>query len=127
MGESQPTPSRCFLRAASLRPDFVDAHVALGNLQEDLGEFGRAVASYDRALRLKPQLAMAQFNRSLALLRQGNLADGWDAYESRWRLQRQTPPLRGTGVGRLAPPEKTILVYSEQGVGDEILFASCFP
>ncbi|HUE15257.1 MAG TPA: tetratricopeptide repeat protein, partial [Planctomycetaceae bacterium] len=116
----------CLLRAASLRPDFVDAHVALGNLQEDLGDFRRAVASYDRALRLKPQLAMAQFNRSLALLRQGNLAAGWDAYESRWRYNGKPRVFAQPEWDGSLQPERTILVYSEQGVGDEILFASCF-
>jgi tetratricopeptide (TPR) repeat protein len=116
----------CFLRAASLRPDFTDAHVALGNLQEDLGDFRRAVASYDRALTLKPQLTAARFNRSLALLRQGDLAAGWNAYESRWRNNGKPRVFAEPEWDGSLQPEKTILVYSEQGVGDEIMFASCF-
>ncbi|HEX4070186.1 MAG TPA: tetratricopeptide repeat protein [Planctomycetaceae bacterium] len=116
----------CFLRALALRPDFTDAHVALGNLREDVGDFGRAVASYDRVLRLQPQLTAAQFNRSLALLRQGRLAEGWDAYESRWRHNGKPRLFAESEWDGSLAKDKTILVYSEQGVGDEILFASCF-
>ena len=116
----------CFLRALALRPDFTDAHVALGNLREDVGDFGRAVASYDRALRLEPQLSAAQFNRSLAWLRQGLLAEGWDAYESRWRHNGKPRLFAEPEWDGSVAKDKTILVYSEQGVGDEILFASCF-
>ncbi|HEV7998229.1 MAG TPA: tetratricopeptide repeat protein, partial [Planctomycetaceae bacterium] len=116
----------CLLRAASLRPEMSEAHVALGNLQEDLGDFRRAVASYDRALQLKPQLTAARFNRSLALLRQGELAAGWEAYESRWRHNGKPRVFAKPEWDGSLRPEQTILVYSEQGLGDEIMFASCF-
>lgn len=117
----------CFLRAISLRPEFTEAHVALANLYEDIHDFRRALAGYDRALRVAPDFTAARFNRALALLRKGDLAAGWDAYESRWRHNNK-PRLFAQPVwdGSLAR-DKTILVYSEQGIGDEIMFASCFP
>ena len=125
-GESAAALSS-FLRALSLRPDFIEAHVALANLYEDLHDFRRARAAYDRALQVAPEFTAARFNRALGLLRQGELAAGWDAYESRWRHNNK-PRVFSQPVwdGSLAR-DKTILVYSEQGIGDEIMFASCFP
>jgi tetratricopeptide (TPR) repeat protein len=115
-----------FLQAVSLRPDFIEAHVALANLYEDIHDFGRAQAGYDRALCVAPDFTAARFNRALALLRQGDLAAGWDAYESRWRHNNKprvfSQPVWDGSLSR----DRTVLVYSEQGIGDEIMFASCW-
>jgi tetratricopeptide (TPR) repeat protein len=117
----------CLLRAVSLRPDFIEAHVALANLYEDIHDFARAQAGYDRALRVAPDFTAARFNRALALLRQGELAAGWDAYESRWRHNNKprvfSQPIWDGSLAR----DKTVLIYSEQGIGDEVMFASCIP
>src|SRR2546423_1312811 len=65
---------------------------------------------------------------ALRLLGGGVCARGWDGYE--WRLNRPHaaierpfpfPRWRGEPLGG-----RTLLVYTEQGVGDEIMFASCF-
>ena len=124
-GESAAALSS-FLRALSLRPDFIEAHVALANLYEDLHDFRRARAAYDRALEVAPEFTAARFNRALGLLRQGNSPPA-GAYESR-RRHNNKPRVFSQPVwdGSLAR-DKTILVYSEQGIGDEIMFASCFP
>jgi hypothetical protein len=58
----------------------------------------------------------------------GEFADGWRAYElrllSEGRIPRKFPCPRWRGE----PLEgKTILVHAEQGLGDEIMFASCVP
>jgi tetratricopeptide (TPR) repeat protein len=116
----------CFMRTVSLRPDFFDAHVNLANAYEDLGHFPQAEAAFARALRLKPDSPIVQFNRALALLRQGDLERGWREYEWRWRYNGKPRIFSEPQWDGTHDPNRTVLVYSEQGVGDEVMFASCF-
>jgi tetratricopeptide (TPR) repeat protein len=116
----------CFLKAACLRPDFVDAHVNLANTYEDLACFPHAQAGFERALRLKRDAPLVQFNRALALLRQGDLERGWRDYEWRWRHNAKPRIFSEAEWDLNADATRTVLVYSEQGIGDEVMFASCF-
>ncbi|MBT5266505.1 MAG: hypothetical protein HOL85_16840 [Rhodospirillaceae bacterium] len=66
-------------------------------------------------------------NRAIFLLINGNLAAGWQ--EFRWRhgkpevaLERLGLPVEWTGA---ALEQGTLLVWQEQGIGDEVLFVSC--
>jgi len=94
----------------------------------ELGRLSEARADYDAALALKPGDALARFHKGIALLLQGEYAPGWTEYESRLvsedfpRRPRHYPRWHGgRGAGR------TILLYGEQGLGDEIMFSSCVP
>jgi tetratricopeptide (TPR) repeat protein len=116
----------CFLRAACLRPDFFDAHVNLANAYEDLALFPEALAAFDRTLRIKRDAPPIRFNRALALLRQGDLARGWQEYEWRWRHNGKPRIFSEPEWDAATDPTRTVLVYSEQGIGDEVMFASCF-
>jgi Flp pilus assembly protein TadD len=68
-------------------------------------------------------------NRALALLTLGDFERGWPDYEMRKRVHsnyesRPMPYPEWTGQ----PMDgKTILVRAEQGLGDQIMFASCVP
>lgn len=116
----------CFLRATCLRPDFFDAHLNVANTHEDLGRFPQAEAAFARALRIKPESPVARFNRDLALLRQGDFERGWREYEWRWRHNGKPRIFSEPEWAGAHDPNRTVLVYSEQGVGDEVMFASCF-
>lgn len=95
---------------------------------QDLGRLKEAIASYEASLRLDPGNHIAGFHRGLAHLLQGEYARGWEDYElrllSRDRPQRSFPAPRWDGG---IAPGATLLVYAEQGIGDEIMFASCLP
>jgi tetratricopeptide (TPR) repeat protein len=118
--------AECFLRAACLCPNSVDTHLNLANAHEDLARFQQAQLCYDRALKLKPDHPPARFNRALATLRQGNLERGWREYESRWQHNGKPRIFSEPEWDGRPDPTSTILVYSEQGIGDEVMFASCF-
>lgn len=115
----------CFLKAACLRPEFPDAHANLANTYEDLGSFPQAQAAFECALRLNPDAPLVHFNRALALLRQGDLERGWREYEWRWRHNGK-PRIFSEPEWDAADSNQTLLIYSEQGIGDEVMFASCF-
>jgi len=99
----------------------------LGMLLHRAGQLDAAVAAYDQALAFEPHGA-ARLNRSLALLSVGRWGEGWEDYAARWRdptlLERLRIAMdceRWNG-GDLAG--KCLLVLGEQGLGDEIMFAS---
>ena len=114
-------------QAVQVGPAEPEACFELGNLCRAGGNPEQAEAAYRQALELKPAFREARFNRSLALLSLGRLAEGWDEYE--WRFGTQIPPVadccplwNAESLG-----SRTILVQQEQGIGDEIMFASCLP
>lgn len=72
----------------------------------------------------------AVWNKSLLELAIGNLATGWDGYEFRWfnttdRGNRKFRQPLWDGKRDIAG--KRLLVWREQGIGDEIMFGSCLP
>jgi tetratricopeptide (TPR) repeat protein len=112
-----------FQQALRLDSRYAEAHSNLGSAYKEQGRLEEAVACYDMALRLAPEAVSTQYNRSLALLQQGDYERGWPAYE--WRWQRPPTPPRPFAQPRWdgAPrPEQTILLWSEQGLGDTIQF-----
>lgn len=116
-----------FQKALELKPR-AEMAAGLGHAYRDLGRLNEAIASYDRALRLKPDLGDAAINRAYAYLLKEDYATGWAEYEGRFAAT-------GTKVRDFGLPrwngeqlrDKTILVHAEQGLGDEIMFASCLP
>jgi Flp pilus assembly protein TadD len=114
--------------ALRLRPHYAEAHNNLGAVLLAQGDLSGAEAALAAALAIQPEYAEALWNQALVWLARGQLDRGWPAYE--WRWQAQQWPQR-----RLSPhiwdgaclKDRTVLVCAEQGVGDELLFASCLP
>ncbi|HEY1255160.1 MAG TPA: tetratricopeptide repeat protein [Terracidiphilus sp.] len=119
-----------FEHALALRLNYAEAHYNLGCVLEDLGRLPEALASMARALVIQPEYSQARFGQALVQLRCGDFANGWQNYEYRWQSPDHDTPRRAyaqplwTGdrleSGRL-------LLWGEQGVGDEIQFAGLFP
>jgi tetratricopeptide (TPR) repeat protein len=114
--------------ALRLRPDYVEARINLGTALKDHGCLAAAAEAYTAALRQRPDDAGAHCNRAFVWLAQGKLTPGWEAYEWRWRTTQQYPrPFPQPRWDGTLLAERTLLVHAEQGVGDELLFASCLP
>ena len=100
----------------------------LGIVLQDLGRLDAAIASYDAAIARKPDFVLARWHRSLAYLLRHDFARGWPDYELRTESADQ--PRRSARYPRWdggALSGRRLLVYAEQGLGDEIMFASCLP
>ena len=102
----------------------------MGLRKKEIGQLEEAVASYNQAIQLKPDYAEAHWNLSLVVLLFGDLRNGWPEYEY-GKLKKKDPR-------RVLPApyllwngepleDKVILVTAEQGVGDEVMYASCIP
>ena len=118
-----------FGRAVALEPGAA-AHTALGSVAAERGDFLQAALDHERALRCDPDFADGHWNLSLALLGSGELARGWDEYEWRWRVPGRPADFRAyplpVWTGESLDGAR-ILVWREQGLGDELLFLSCLP
>ena len=121
---------RYFERAIELDPSSVAAQANLGLALNEQGQVDAALAHYAKLIAAFPAESEYRWNRGIALLGNGDYARGWDDYEMR--------NARGTGAaprvfpypawqGGELPPGAALLVYGEQGLGDEMMFASCMP
>lgn len=123
-----------FDEALRLDPRFALALYNRSGVAADLGDFDAGLVDCEAALALADapaDRAMMAFARATMLLAKGELGPGWDAYEA-----RLSPHYAGHAAFRIEAPRWTVgaplagaamLVVAEQGLGDEIMFASMIP
>jgi tetratricopeptide (TPR) repeat protein len=120
-----------YRRAIELSPHHHKARNNIGKAYQDCREVDRAIACYREALSIKPDYAEARFNLATALLLRGDFAEGWTHYEARWATRdwkRMYPRRFAEPVWDGSPLDgKSILVHSEQGLGDVFQFARYLP
>jgi tetratricopeptide (TPR) repeat protein len=101
----------------------------LGTLYINEGKPDDALKHLDAALAIDPQHAQAHWNKSLAYLESGDYTRGWAEYD--WGMRAKVRVERSYSKTEIpfwdGSPGKTIIVYGEQGIGDEIMFASVLP
>ena len=125
-------------KAIALQPDLATAWVNRGNVFSALNRDEEALQCYNKALALKTDHAAAYLAMSVLKLSRGEFKEGWALYE--WRTKARSVPIHerlshaaieALGVSvrntRSQITGKNIAVVSEQGVGDEIMFASMLP
>lgn len=116
--------------ALALAPAMADAAANLGRLLRETGDIAGAARWTRRALALVPDLPAARFNAGVLDLAAGRLRAGWDGYGQRFRARSLSGAARWSARPAWTgddPAGHRILVWGEQGVGDEILFSSCLP
>lgn len=119
-----------FQTAIRLRADYYKAYSNMGTVLYAQGRFSEASAAYERALALMPSFAEAQWNRGMLHLLFGEFEAGWRGHEQGLGMKRGRAQVRRDSFRRwdgAAIAGKTILVSGEQGVGDQIMFASLLP
>jgi Tfp pilus assembly protein PilF len=120
-----------FDQAIALDPRYFSAYNNRGTVLGELHRHEEGVADFERAIALDPESVDAHWNLGMALLRLGRFERGWQ--ESEWRLKRHAAlglkaeykAPRWTGAETLEG--QTILVCSEQGLGDTIQFCRYVP
>jgi Flp pilus assembly protein TadD len=121
--------SRYLKRAIELDPGNADAWCNHGSVCRELGRLDEAIRAYRRAISIQGDHANAHYNLGLALLVTGHFLEGWQEYEYRWKA---IPHLKARSYRQPSwngenPSRKTILVYHEQGQGDNMQFVRYLP
>ena len=121
----------CYTGLAERHPDYAVAHANLGEMLVRLGRHDEALVALDRAAGLAPGDAEIVLNRAFSKLALGQVESGLMDYEARLDpslieapVRRNLHAPRWTGDSAIDGP---VLVVCEQGLGDEIRFASLVP
>ncbi len=107
-------------------PEHGETYKNLGILYHELRRFEDALNLFSAPIKNKKRVANREYNRALTFLHAGKLTEGWRDYEWRWReSELPVTQLKTTRpVWRGLPTEKTIFIWHEQGIGDQVLFGT---
>jgi tetratricopeptide (TPR) repeat protein len=128
--ENNITKARLYFEEAQkdvpINPDIQNN---LGTLYINEGKPELAQHHLNMALEKDPNHAQAHWNKSLTMLELGDYANGWTEYD--WGLRAQVRVDRNYAKHTIpfwnGEKNARIIVYGEQGIGDEIMFASLLP
>lgn len=112
--------------ALELDPALFQAHLNLGNAWRADGRVHLALAYYRRALEIAPDYAEAHHNLGVTLIELGELEQGFKAHEWRWKLPNfpsRKRPFRQRIWSGQPLDDQGLVVWLEQGIGDEIFFS----
>ena len=120
-----------YRRALDINADDPETLNNYAVLLRDRGRFDAAVEMFERALVAAPGAAEIHRNKAMLHLLQGDYGRGWQEYEWRWHCRDMAglrrpfhwPIWDGAAPGSAG----ALLVWGEQGLGDEILYASMAP
>lgn len=102
-----------------------------GNFFVEQGNPHKAIELLSEAITMDPSIDLSHYNLSLALLETGQWDRAWDEYEHGETPTGMRPERTYGGIARwkgpVVEPDKRVCIYGEQGMGDEIMFASMMP
>ena len=115
-------------KALAIKPDDANAYYNMGIVLADQGKLEEAIEAYNKALRIKPDYAEAHHNMSFALLATKDFYHGFKQSEWRWKTKNWINSfLKSTKPMWNGEKNQCVLVWGEQGIGDEIMFSSIIP
>ena len=127
----------CFAHAAAVADDPYDSLVGQGIAQAALGNYVDALAVLEQAVKTRPNASAARYHRGLVRLMTGSFREGWSDYEARW--QEEFSLVNGRDPARALKDRfdvplssdclvgQRVLLVGEQGIGDQVMFASMIP
>lgn len=114
------------LKAHSIRPDSTSPMVNLANAYCLSGQYEKGLEWSQKVLDIKPESMSGNDNNGMAKVALGDYT-GFDGMNyglgGKFRMDTQY----GDEERWDGKPGQTIIAYSEQGLGDEILYGSCVP
>lgn len=121
----------CFDKILQDTPEFLPALVNLAVIRDLQGRNSEIEPFYQRAIKIAPEEPYLRTYHALHLLSQEKFTEGWEEYK--WRLKRNKHNIPAmTGVFDIpywkgeSLSGKRLLIWTEQGIGDEILLSTIF-
>jgi tetratricopeptide (TPR) repeat protein len=118
---------RFFIESQEGIPLNADIQNNLATLYINEGNPTKALEHLDLALTINPMHPQARWNKSLAHLELGEYVEGWKLYDAGFEAMVRNE--RNYALEKLplwnGEPGHHVALYGEQGIGDEIMFASC--
>lgn len=116
-----------FFRAIKLDPKDPCAHTNLSQVYNNLSQPHMSIKHATAAIELDESDPMPYYNRSIANLALENWRDGWAEYDYGLECDARRERTYGTIPRWNGVEGKTLIAVGEQGIGDELAFASCIP
>lgn len=116
-------------KVIELNPLDPDAYINLAVNHLALKDFDTAIETFEKSIQVAPDNANAHHAFSHCLLQAGNFERAWGEYEWRWETQSYVSrPKLLTIQPPWSPGKKSenLLIWAEQGVGDEIFWGTNF-
>jgi hypothetical protein len=114
---------KAFQTAAQKNPSNAMAYANAGLMRLQMGDPKGCIEQSNKAIELDPSLIAPIHNMGLAYLMLRDWANGWKRFYDTLGIKHRTR--RDYGLPEWEGQEGTVIVYGEQGVGDEIMYASC--
>lgn len=128
IGKSAKFQQDCGANSNKMLSDYV---ANLGSAHVAMHEAETALKYFDEALRLNPDNENAKWNKSLVLLEVGDYENGFINYDfgdrkNAKKSRNYRPKEKDTPIWN-GEKGQTVVVYGEQGIGDELMFATVLP
>ena len=115
-----------FTKLIDLHPIVIASYIQRGRSHWEMNRWHKAREDFEKALLHDPESADAKWTMGLMEMQLGNFVRGWELYDERWNSSSFKSPALKTKLPRCEPDKdyKSVLVWCEQGIGDQILYGS---
>jgi hypothetical protein len=116
-----------FLKSAELDSSYAMAYSNASATLVQMSRWDDAEKASKMALECDPNDLNAQLNLAHSYLAKGQWVEGWKEWDKSLGGKFRKELIYGDESRWDGSKDKTIVIYGEQGLGDEILYASCIP
>ena len=117
-----------FRKAVKVKPTFAAALEGMGLSALHRGDFDGCIDFNNRALAEEPGAKDARVNRAMAYLAKKRWIEGWRDFDANLGDDKNRKEMiYGDEIRWTGDKGQNVICYGEQGLGDEISFASCIP
>ena len=116
-----------FLKSAELDPSYAMAYSNASASLVQMSRWEDAEKSAKMALECDPKELHAQLNLAHSYLAKGEWEKGWIEWDKSLGGKFRKEIVYKDEVKWDGSPDKNLVIYGEQGLGDEIFYASCIP
>lgn len=119
----------CYSKVLDFNDKRADAHASLASACIGMGLTEEAKQHAEDSLKIEPDNDLALINKAFAHLALKEWKEGWECYDHLLGhpSKRRKFIVYGHKQRWDMNPDDTVVVYTEQGIGDGILFSSCIP